>query len=152
MRKLLSIIGLSILLVGCSNGSASASPDPKKVPDIQADVEADMDFTFMSNTVLLSEVNQMIVNPDDYQDKVIRLAGTFSVKQDSKNNRRIYICEITDGTGCCPAGTAIQLFLKDETAAAPRIGSNIIVQGTMNYDISSYAMNMELRDAQLWEY
>ena len=82
----------------------------------------------------------------------MRLAGTFGVQQDVQNKGVIYNCDITDGTGCCPAGNSIQLFFEEEPENLPSLGENIIVQGVVNYDKGTYYMNMQLLHAEIWTY
>lgn len=149
MRKYwIGLCTLLLLTSGCANNSSSVSDEVRET--ITSDIPVDLDLTYFSNTVLLSEMNNMIVNPDDYQDKVIRLAGTFSIKQDIQTGKKIFNCEITDATGCCPSGTIIEIFPKEDFVNVPKIGTNIIVQGTMNYAVSDYFMNMQLQDAEIW--
>ena len=150
MRKLLIPVLTAVLLAGCS--AKQSTPAPKEVPVIESKIPADMDLTFMSNTVLMSEVTNMRVHPEDYQDKVVRLAGTFGVQQDVSNRGVIYNCDITDGTGCCPSGSSIQLFFEEEPENLPTLGENIIVQGVVNYDKGTYYMNMQLLQAEIWTY
>ena len=150
MRRIMTLMLAAVLLAGCS--AKTDSPVPKEVPHIESAIPADMDLTFMSNTVLMSEVTNMLVHPEEYQDKVVRLAGTFGVQQDVKNKGVIYNCDITDGTGCCPAGNSIQLFFEEEPENLPSLGENIIVQGVVNYDKGTYYMNMQLLHAEIWTY
>ena len=150
MRKFIICAMSAILLGGCA--ARDKTPVPKEVPQIESAIPADMDLTFMSNTVLMSEVTNMRVHPEEYQDKVVRLAGTFGVQQDVSNKSVIYNCDITDGSGCCPSGSSIQLFFEEEPEDLPTLGENIIVQGVVNYDKGTYYMNMQLLHAEIWTY
>ena len=150
MRRFMIPVLTAVLLTGCSAKADTAAH--KEVPQIESSVPADLDLTYMNETELMSEVTDMMVHPDDDQDKVIRLAGTFGVQQDMQNKGIIYNCDITDGDGCCPTGSSIQLFFEAEPENLPNLGENIIVQGVMNYDKGSYYMNMQLLHAEIWTY
>ena len=54
MRKFIICAMSAILLGGCA--ARDKTPVPKEVPQIESAIPADMDLTFMSNTVLMSEV------------------------------------------------------------------------------------------------
>ena len=64
MRRFMTLVLAAVMLTGCS--AKTDSPTPKEVPQIESAIPADMDLTFMSNTVLMSEVTNMLVHPEDY--------------------------------------------------------------------------------------
>ena len=76
MKRLLALALALCLLCGC------AAPD---APAANGDV--DVDLTLLSDTVVLSEVADMLNNPRRYTDQVIRMGGTFNVVQNPVTGR-----------------------------------------------------------------
>ncbi|MBO4693486.1 MAG: hypothetical protein J5659_03710 [Clostridia bacterium] len=88
----------------------------------------DIDLTSMNSTMVYSEVNNMMVNPDDYVGKTIKMRGQFSVFGGDKRN--YYACIIADATACCSQG--IEFISKKERKYPeeyPEIGNEITVVG-----------------------
>lgn len=64
----------------------------------------DVDLTQLSSTMVYSEVYNMLVIPDDYIGKTIKMKGQFSVYQDEATNNIYYAVIIADATACCSQG------------------------------------------------
>ena len=99
-----------------SNEEASASaesiPTPKEQetpgkskPSQPAAGKVDVDLTVLSSTMVYSEVYNMMMTPENYIGKVVRMNGlcsTFeSVAVDGQEARVYYTCIIFDATACC---------------------------------------------------
>ncbi|MBP5288340.1 MAG: hypothetical protein J6Z79_00520 [Clostridia bacterium] len=50
----------------------------------------DVDLTALNATMIYSEVNNMMVSPDSYMGKKVRMSGTFNYA--AEENRYYYAC------------------------------------------------------------
>lgn len=64
----------------------------------------DVDLTVLSATMVYSEVFNMMVSPEKYIGKTIKMAGQFYSSYDEIRDRRYYACLIMDATACCAQG------------------------------------------------
>lgn len=131
-----------------------AEPIPEtteKVAEIPQNQSIDIDLTQMSSTMVFSEVYNMMMTPDDYQGKVIKMKGQFLTDLDTANNKRYYACLILDATACCAQGLGFvpkdgYLYPED----FPESDSEITVTGTFDYFWENeYIINCRLLDADI---
>ncbi|MCR5452875.1 MAG: hypothetical protein K6F00_09630 [Lachnospiraceae bacterium] len=111
----------------------------------------DIDLTQLSETMVYSEVFNMMMEPDQYKGKTIRMNGTTSYFKDENTGKVYYSCVIQDATACCAQG--IEFVLTDDYKPDdyPKDGDNITVTGvfdTYNEDEKTYCT---LKDASLEE-
>lgn len=90
----------------------------------------DVDLTIMSSTMVYSEVYHMMVSPEDYIGRTVKMKGQFTVYQDIVNNINYYAVVIADATACCRQGLKFVLdgdykFPDDY----PKDGTEITVTG-----------------------
>lgn len=151
MKKSVFMVGLFFLALvsfSCSkknDGSQAKkieltqnkSVDVKKVQSENNSSSAekiDVDLTKLSATVVYAEVFNMMVEPEKYVGKTVRMKGMFYVYENDEydsNFSRIYACIITDATACCAEG--IEFRLEDKLSYPedfPKLYSTIIVTGT----------------------
>lgn len=112
-----------------------AAPEPK--PSEAAPAESrdpgavDVDLTQLSSTMVYSEVYAMMVEPEQYVGKTIKMRGLFATQE--YNGERLYACIVQDATACCAQGlefeTAEKLAYPDDY---PKPGSEITVVGTFD--------------------
>lgn len=90
-----------------------------------------VDLTVLSSTMVYSEVFSMMVMPESYVGKTVKMEGTFSVSQG--DGRNYYACVIADATACCAQGIE---FVPDGEYRYPEDypepGSEIVVQGVFD--------------------
>ena len=108
---------LSLLLSLAACGGASAPTPPQTAPEQAAQTAPapeetplssppgiDIDLTALSRTMVYSEVYNMMMTPENYIGKVVRMNGlcsTFeSVAVDGQEARVYYTCIIFDATAC----------------------------------------------------
>ena len=106
-------------------------PDSKEVPTVPVDV----DLTTLSSTMVYAEVFNMMLSPDDYIGKTIRITGIFSVYQDPKTKQVYCGVIVQDATACCAQG--FDLVLSEELSYPqdyPDPESEITVVGTLQAD------------------
>ncbi len=64
----------------------------------------DVDLTVLSATLVYSEVYNMMIVPEEYIGKTIKMKGPFSVYHDDYANKDYFACIIQDATACCAQG------------------------------------------------
>ena len=63
-----------------------------------------LDLSVMSGNVVYAEVLNIMMSPDEYVGRTIRMSGAFEVEHDLVNNRVYTYCVIQDATACCAKG------------------------------------------------
>ena len=92
LRRILSVFpaaSVCLLLGGCI-GSRSA--------------DVDVDLAGMSSTVVYSEVFNMMMDPEPYVGKSIRMDGTLNIYHSQDGETTYFACLIADATECCAQG------------------------------------------------
>ena len=93
-------------------------------------VTMDVDLTTLSSTMVYAEVYNMLVSPNDYIGKIIRMKGLFAYYEDPQTGNLYFACIIADATACCSQG--IEFTLADAYTYPddyPELGSEITVVG-----------------------
>ena len=88
----------------------------------------------------------MVINPDKYIGKTVRLRGKYSVYDGE--NRKIYVCEVMDETACCTQG--LEFILADSGEYPeynPDIPISIEICGTFNTYIEDNHPYVQPEDA-----
>lgn len=87
MKKIIAIIlalVLALSFVACSKNSdknenstsKTTTENTTKVTETTTEVKSvDLDLTQLSSTVVYSEVYNMLITPDDYKGKIIKMKG-----------------------------------------------------------------------------
>lgn len=96
---------------------------------------ADVDLTKMSATMVYAKVFDMLINPENYEGKKVRMHGTFDVFEFEESGKlhRSFACIVQDATACCAQGLEFQL--KDNPAyptGYPEKYAEITVSGTFH--------------------
>ena len=146
MKKLVCLIAALILAASLC---ACTESDKKPVPEIAAQTDkitetaavteretvdlsdADIDLTSMNSTMVYSQVYDMLVSPDDYLGKTVKMNGAFSIYQTTERN--YYACIIKDATACCQQGIEFVLDGKhDYPSDYPALGTDITITGVFD--------------------
>lgn len=75
----------------------------------------DVDLTQLSSTMVYAQVFDMLVSPDTYVGKTIRMRGTFTQYRAAEESpvlvpgRQYFACVITDALACCSQGIDFEL-------------------------------------------
>ncbi len=112
----------------------------------------DVDLTAMSSTMVYSEVNAMMLTPDDYLGKTVKMEGNFAVYYDEPSDTYYYACIVQDATQCCSQG--IEFILTDAGERTfpedyPVEGQIITVVGVFDTYIEGDFQYCTLREAVL---
>ena len=92
----------------------------------------------------------MIVIPEEYLGKTIKMKGNFAIYQNETTGEMFYACLIQDATACCAQG--IEFVLKGEHSYPddyPARGSEITVEGVFDTYMDGEFRYCTLRDATL---
>ena len=108
--------------------------------------DIDVDLTLLNASMAYAQVNDMLMYPDRYTGKKVRMRGTFYVFPGDERN---YFCVvITDATACCSQG--IEFILAEERkypSEYPSEGDEITVTGFYHTYPEGQIMYPELYDA-----
>lgn len=90
----------------------------------------DIDLTTLSATMVYSQVYNMMIAPEDYVGKMVKMQGMMASYYDEAADRRYFACIIQDATACCAQGIefepAGELKYPDDY---PSDGETICVEG-----------------------
>ena len=129
-----------------SRTQTSSKNDTSNVDTDIFDEKPDIDLTKMNATMVYSEVNNMMTDPDSYEGKIIEMKGSFNVFKTETQN--YYACLIADATACCSQG--IEFVLKNERKYPeeyPTIGQEITVIGEFETYFEGETKYCHLKDA-----
>jgi hypothetical protein len=129
-------ITAALLLGGCGKtANETAATDGGKTSTV-AESEIDVDLTALSSTMVYSEVYNMMVDPDSYIGKTVKMSGDVSIYQMEDTGNTYYSCIISDATACCAQG--LEFELTDESTY-PEENSTVTVSGTFEtYEEDGY--------------
>ena len=82
-------------VISTGSTSKSTTRDPSKI---------DLDLTQMSSTMIYSTMFDMLVMPEDYVEKNIKLKGWFETYTDPLTGEIFYAVVVPDATACCQQG------------------------------------------------
>jgi hypothetical protein len=128
-----------------------AADDPTYPEETEkSDGDVDLDLTVLSSTMVYSEVYNMMIAPEDYVGKTIKMEGLFSIFYDEVSDKYYFACIIMDATACCSQG--IEFEPSDEYSYPedfPEAGSFVCVEGVFDTYMEGENMYCTLRDAEL---
>ena len=108
--------------------SEQAAPSSASAPETAAEESGiDIDLTLLNSTMLYSEVYSMMVEPEAFLGKTVRLAGYCTSSYYEPTDMTYYAVIIPDATACCAQG--IEYTLADG-AAYPADDTDIVITGT----------------------
>ncbi len=124
------------------------SQEVQPVEEISKDSSVDVDLTVLSSTMVYAEVYNMMVSPDNYKGKTVKMAGQFVPYYDESTGNYYFACFISDATACCSQG--IEFILAGDYSYPdyyPSEGETICVIGTFDTYMEGDSMYCTLRDA-----
>jgi len=100
-----STLNLVFMLIVTAGLFVSCGKEKQSHPKEQTtESKVDMDLTKMSATMIYSTVFDMLIMPDEYENKVIKVKGNFQVFTNENNGQQYYAIIIPDATACCKQG------------------------------------------------
>ena len=115
----------SVVTAPVPEHSVQLSENNADTSDIQAGMDADLDLTQLSSTVVYAEVYNMLVVPENYTDKIVRMTGEYQEYTDEQTGELYHSCVIYDALACCQQG--VEFVLTD--GDYPEEGTPITVVG-----------------------
>lgn len=91
----------------------------------------DYDLTEASATIVFSQVYDMLINPEFYEDKTFKIEGELQFFEHPITGEMLYFIVVMDATGCCPQGIEVMF----NEVNAPDKFCNIVVEGTGAVDV-----------------
>lgn len=92
------------------------------------DLKIDYDLTNMSSTMIYAEVFNMLIEPEKYENKRVKMKGFFTIYNEGSNDE-VYSVIVPDATACCQQGIEFFYDFKDNKPVA---NSEITVTGIFN--------------------
>ena len=131
---------------------ADESTDESYSDDSSTYLNVDIDLTAMNANMVYSQVYDMLMEPDSYIGKTVKMNGQFAVYE---GEDRVYCaCLVADATACCQQG--VEFILEGNPPypdAYPELGSDITVSGIFDTYIETMAgqdfLYIQLIDAEL---
>ena len=110
-------------VVECPPGriETTTTPAPSKV---------NLDLTKMSATMIYSTIFDMLIMPEDYVERIIKVKGWFETYTNPQTGEMYYAVVVPDATACCQQG--LEFVWKGNHAYPddfPKPGQNITVTG-----------------------
>jgi outer membrane murein-binding lipoprotein Lpp len=109
--------------------------------------DVDIDLTEMSATMIYSEVFNMMMKPDEYDGKTVRIFGMYTSYVASEE-KVYHACIVKDATQCCAQG--LEFILNDSYVWPddyPENGDEVTVTGVFEvYEEGNYKV-LNLKDA-----
>lgn len=155
MKKIIAIIltlVLTLSFVACSKSSDknenSNSKSTTKTTETTTEAKSfDLDLTQLSSTLIYSEVYNMLITPDDYKGKIIKMKGLFNQYTDEQTGKTYNAVIIPDATACCQQG--LEFELSDKTNPNFEQGAEITVVGTFDTYSEGELLYCHLKNAKI---
>lgn len=112
----------------------------------------DVDLTRYSATMIYATVFDMLMEPQKYEGKKIRIRGTFDVFEYDEGGikHQSYACVIKDATACCAQGMEFVLAAgKHYPADYPKIGTECTIAGRYHTETVDGLTYTRLVDCEL---
>ncbi|MFI3141303.1 MAG: hypothetical protein R3Y27_03220 [Clostridia bacterium] len=130
MKKLLCIVMAMIMMFSFSACTGSSDTDTDTDVTLGEAAEGvDVDLTVLSATMVYSEVYNMIMNPDEYLGKIVKMTGIFGVYEDTSTGNMYFAILIMDATACCTQGVEFILADASYPDDYPEVGETATVIG-----------------------
>ena len=148
LAAVMTACGEKTISTGTTETAAAEDKAPATEKAAQSSGSVDVDLTQMSSTMIYSEVQNMMMAPNDYVGKTVKMNGAFSVTE--LNGKRYYACIIKDATACCAQGIEFK-WAGDHSYPDdyPEDGAEITVTGKFSTYLEDKQTYCELQNADL---
>lgn len=137
MKKIIRTVFFLVficLAFGCKKGalekSLPAEIEKKSEASGLTDEKIDLDLASLSSTMIFAEIFNMVVEPEKYEGKKIRMKGVVSVFRDGEREKSSYACIVKDAAACCAQGFDFVLSAAAAPGGYPEDGDEITLTGT----------------------
>lgn len=110
MKSFLASVVLAalVLTVFCSCGSSEKPSEPLTSSETNSvdssETEIDVDLTTLSSTMIFGEVSYMMVKPEKYLGKTIKMNGEYYASYYEQTDKHYHFVIIADAEACCQEG------------------------------------------------
>lgn len=140
VRKYTLLLVILIIFSSCQNKQNNLNKKvtnnilslPTVISDSNLNISEQIDFDLskMSSTMVYAEVFNMLINSEEYENKVIKVKGNFDVFFNEEKNEKYFAIVIPDATACCQQGIEfIWIGNHKYPDDYPKIGQEITVVG-----------------------
>lgn len=150
MKKFIAtvlIISVCVSFAACSKSKNNVDKNTTTATTTTEAKSVDLDLTALSSTVVYSEVYNMLITPDDYKGKMIKMKGNFNQYYDEESKKTYNAVIIPDATACCQQGLEFQLA--DNSNPNFEQGTEITVEGSFNTYSDGKFIYCYLENAQI---
>lgn len=129
--------------------SGQETPKPPEDAPSSADHSVDLDLTALSSTMVYAQVFRIMMAPDDYIGKTIRISGLFTVYHDPQTHQVSCGVIVQDASACCAQGFRLALPQDFSPQDYPASQSKVTVVGEFEVDRSQEAegiLVLQLKD------
>lgn len=118
--KYVFILLFCIAFISCEN---------KKTQTAENTTAVELDLTAMSPTMIYSTIFEMLIEPDLYENKTVKVSGFFNSFTDDTSGNRFYAIIIPDATACCKQGMEFVWLNHSYPEDFPKEDQNITITG-----------------------
>lgn len=129
------ILLFTSVFAGCSGKGNGENDNNKTAETVAVSQTVDLDLSQMNTTMVYSQLADMMENPDSYVGKTIKIAGQFTLSENTETKQKYYNVTVIDATNCCRQG--LEFIWEDHKYPDdyPAVNSNIEVTGVFEtYD------------------
>lgn len=119
--KIFVLIFFSLVLFGCNKVQKNVDS-----LDYTEKEKVDFDLSKMKPNMVYAQVFDMLVSPETYENKIIRMKGNFEIYEGSEIMGKSYAVIIYDALACCQQGIEFRYDFGDNL---PEKGSEMTVTG-----------------------
>lgn len=147
------LLALVLGLTGCASSEPSSAPEPPAAaapaeepssrpeesssqpeePASETDATPEVDLTGMSSTMVFAEVYNMMVEPERYEGKTVRMTGELVTYPHPFTGEDCLAVIVKDALACCAQGFQFQ---PAQGTALPEAGTEVTVTGIYTLDNS----------------
>ena len=109
--------------------------------------QIDLDLTELSSTMVYSEVFNIMMEPEEYIGKTIKINGRCTLFRNQSTGNYYYSCIVQDATACCAKGIEFELA---DGYEYPEDGENVTVAGVFDTYLEGEYIYSTLRNARLF--
>ncbi len=91
--------------------------------------KVDLDLTEMNANMIYAEVFNMLIEPENYINKNIKVSGYFNIFENKNSGEKYYAIIIPDALECCQQGLEVVWLGKHSLDEYPTQGEKVTVVG-----------------------
>ncbi len=109
-----------------NEAAVEIQPEPLIEEVVPEERKIDVDLTKLSSIMVYAEVFNIVMNPEEYDGKTIKMTGPCFIYENPDTGEQFYATIIQDATACCAQG--LEFYLMDGIAY-PEVDEIITVVG-----------------------